>query len=318
MNNSQKSYSEFAILMCVFNGEKYLYPQLASINSQNEKNWSLYISDDGSKDQSIKILDEWKNKLRANRVEIRKGPRDGFAKNFISLLTDPEIKASYYALCDQDDIWYADKLTAAKQFLASCDTELPALYCSRTIFVDENDIIIEPSTAPSRALTFKNALVQNIASGNTMVINQPAHNLFVNCGPDINVYAHDWLIYALITGNGGNVFYDNNVYVRYRQHGENLIGMNSHWKNKLHRLIKLLNGEFSKWISANNSFLEQHRHLLSNENQLILDLFLNSTKYSGLKSVMHLLRSGVYRQNTYENMALYISAWLGRLRKPSH
>lgn len=47
-----------AILLATYNGEKYLAEQIESILQQNNKEWTLYIQDDGSKDNTLDIIQE--------------------------------------------------------------------------------------------------------------------------------------------------------------------------------------------------------------------------------------------------------------------
>jgi hypothetical protein len=50
--------------------------------------------------------------------------------------------------------------------------------------------------------SFRNALVQSIAGGNTMVFNVALKRLIENAGP-LDVPSHDWWVYILVTGSGG-------------------------------------------------------------------------------------------------------------------
>lgn len=308
-----ENFSEYAILMCVFDGERYLSPQLSSINAQTETGWSLYVSDDGSSDHSLAILKEFQEQIGDSRVKLRQGPGKGFAKNFISLIMDPAIEARYYVLSDQDDIWDEEKLAAAKAFLDNCNPQMPALYCGKTIFVDEEDKAIGLSSTPSRPLIFKNALVQNIASGNTMIINGAARKLLIKCGPVLDVYAHDWLIYMLVSGADGVTFYDERPYVRYRQHGKNQIGMNSKFIDKIKRFGQLLSGEFSNWNKRNIETLQKNCDLLTKENVRVLNTYGKASRSWGIVSLYNLAKSGVYRQRLHQSVALYLGAALGRL-----
>jgi len=52
-----------AILLCTYNGEKYLHKQLDSIISQSHKNWVIVASDDCSSDDTIAILKDYQEKL---------------------------------------------------------------------------------------------------------------------------------------------------------------------------------------------------------------------------------------------------------------
>ena len=102
MNSSQPSV---AILMATFNGEKFLAEQLDSLQIQTISNWRLYVSDDGSSDGTMDIIKRYQVLWGADKLQYRPGPQKGFAQNFLSLACDPDIKADYYAFCDQDDVW---------------------------------------------------------------------------------------------------------------------------------------------------------------------------------------------------------------------
>lgn len=303
----------FAILMCTYNGEKYLKAQLESIHNQDENNWSLYVSDDGSTDQTLGILRNFQSQLGADRVKIKSGPNAGFSKNFISLIIDPSIKAQYYALSDQDDIWDNNKLSAARAFLDKNDPILPALYCGRTMFVDENGRQIGLSEIPRRQLNFKNALVQNIARGNTIVMNEAARDIFLKNNINYDVRAHDWLIYQIVTGTGGVVFYDHNPHVRYRQHSKNLIGMNLNLKAKMFRLKQFISGEFSEWNQRNLMSLQKVKFILENENMNVLESYSKACRLFGFHALRELYKSGVFRQNQIENFFLQVGVFCGRL-----
>ena len=91
---------------------------------------------------------------------------------------------SWIAFADQDDQWLAGKLSRAIAALAAKDPEVPALYCSRTWITDEN--LRGRRLSPSRPKPpgFANALVQNIAGGNTIVLNGAASKLIAAAAGD--------------------------------------------------------------------------------------------------------------------------------------
>jgi len=107
-----------AILMCTFNGAAFLETQLASIEQQTHTNWSLWISDDGSSDDTVQIIERFASKVGSERVHLMGGPGQGFANNFFSLMGKVPITcASYFAFADQDDVWLALKLASAMTVL---------------------------------------------------------------------------------------------------------------------------------------------------------------------------------------------------------
>ena len=91
------------------------------------------------------------------------------------------------------------------------------VYCGRTSYVDAK--LRKSGISPLFLLpkTFRNALIQIVAGGNTMVFNQRAKEYLEKAGP-VNHLSHDWWVYQLITGVGGVIFYDPAPGVLYRQH----------------------------------------------------------------------------------------------------
>lgn len=100
------------ILLCTFNGARFLAAQLASIEQQTHSNWRLIVSNDGSTDDTLTIIRHFADRV-CQPVEIRHGPGRGAAANFLSLATDPEIDGDLFAFCDQDDVWHPAKLSRA-------------------------------------------------------------------------------------------------------------------------------------------------------------------------------------------------------------
>ena len=107
-----------AILMGCRDGARFLPEQLASIAAQSHRNWRLVASDDGSTDATRGILAAFRDAQGAERVEIRDGPRRGFAANYLRLAGDPAIRADWYAFADQDDVWHPDRLARGARGLA--------------------------------------------------------------------------------------------------------------------------------------------------------------------------------------------------------
>ncbi len=304
---------QIAILLGSYNGEAYIQEQLESFKKQSHANWTLWASDDGSTDSTVEIIKGFANKMGGNRVHQINGPKKGFAANFLHLVCNPEIKADAYAYSDQDDIWMADKLERAATFFSSIPVSTPALYCSRTLYVDKNDGLLELSQRYIRPAIFTNALVQNIASGNTMVFNEAARALLLQVGPDVTVDLHDWITYILITGAGGKVFFDQTPSVRYRQHSKNLIGMNIGISAKIRRIQMLFQGRFRAWNDLHVAILKQNETLLTPENLTTFEEFSKARQLKGIERLITFIRSGVYRQTLSNNIAFYIAALVGKV-----
>ncbi|WP_271409662.1 glycosyltransferase family 2 protein [Pseudomonas sp. Q1-7] len=299
--------SRVAVLLCTYQGQKYLSEQLSSIEKQVHKNWAVWASDDGSSDDTREILEGFQARWGRNRMLIRSGPRGGFAANFLSLVSNVAIRADYYSFADQDDIWDPVKIQRAVSWLSSVPKHIPALYCARTILVDEDNREIGFSPFFSRPPCFANALVQNIGAGNTMVFNEAAREILLRAG-NSNVVSHDWWTYLVVSGCGGRVYYDSNPSLRYRQHGRNLIGSNMGLCARVSRVKMMLAGIFREWNDRNVKALEVIRDELTPENERILALFLDARRRRFLPRVIGLIRSGVHRQTMMGNLGLVLAA----------
>ena len=302
-----------AILLCTYHGQHYLAEQLDSFAAQTHENWEVWASDDGSEDDTHLILEDYKNRWDAGRLSIHFGPADGFAANFLSLTCNTSIGADFYAYSDQDDIWEADKLARALQWLESVPSDVPALYCSRTRLVDADNNETGISPLFTKPPGFANALIQNIGGGNTMVFNNSVRELLREAGAIKSVITHDWWAYMVVTGCGGRVFYDSTPTLRYRQHGGNLVGTNSSWAARLKRIRMLFQGRFKHWNDCNISALLTLEHRLTPESREILQRFADARGMSLIPRLIHLKRSGIYRQTLLGNIGLIAAAILGKI-----
>ncbi|PHN53288.1 glycosyl transferase family 2 [Pseudomonas syringae] len=299
--------------MCTYNGAAYLREQLESFAAQTFSDWVLYVSDDASTDDTLRILSDYQVLWGNQRLVIFSGPCKGFAENFISLVQRPEIEADYFAFSDQDDVWFSDKLERSVNRLEHLDSSKPALYCSRTRLVDADLKVIGVSPLFSKPPSFKNALVQSLAGANTMLINQTARGLLVRLPEHSPLIAHDWLTYLLVTGCGGEVCYDAQPCLDYRQHSGNLIGANASTRDRLVRFRKMLSGRFIEWNDANVAILKGMERVLTVENRAVLTDFDNGRKQPFFKRVSSLRKAGIYRQTVQGNLSLVVAICLRRV-----
>ena len=302
-----------AILLCLYYGEHFLEEQLESIAQQTHTNWKLYISDDGECEESLKIIKRFSRRFEPGRIVFIEGPKQGFVANFLFLTCDSAIDADYFAYSDQDDIWYQNKLEVAIERLSEFKEDIPSLYCSRTVVVDQNNDEIGLSPLFNKSPSFVNALVQNIGGANTMLFNRKARELAFNVGSKIPIISHDWWMYLLICGVDGKVIYDANPSLRYRQHESNLVGCNITWAARLYRIYMLLRGTFRDYNERNERSLWAAYHLLTPKNQQILDGF-SAMRKSGLVERIRQFRAlKIYRQTLFGSLGLWVAVILNKL-----
>jgi len=298
------------ILLATYNGGNVVQAQLDSLVAQSEVNWHLRISDDGSTDDTKTILQRFADS-HPGQVTLNNGPQTGFVANFLSLLTGSDIAAPWVAFCDQDDVWLPHKLERATAWLATQDPETPALYCGRNWVCDADLTKLHLSPLFDRPPRFANALVENIATGNTVVLNRAARDLAVKCAPHAEqVFAHDWWIYQLVTGAGGQVFFDPEPGVLYRQHDANQVGHG----RQLRHVPQVLAGHFADRVGRNIAALDPVAHVLTPHNQQILRTFTAARSAPGpLRRMLALRRSGAYRQSARGQLGLTVAMGLGRV-----
>jgi glycosyltransferase involved in cell wall biosynthesis len=101
-----------SIAMATFNGAKHIAEQLESLASQTHRPAELVVTDDGSEDDTLRLLADFKDKspfpVRIRRNETRLGYRRNF------MLAAGLCRSDLIAFCDQDDIWRPDKLEQCK------------------------------------------------------------------------------------------------------------------------------------------------------------------------------------------------------------
>ncbi|MFZ0606575.1 MAG: glycosyltransferase family 2 protein [Xanthobacteraceae bacterium] len=296
-----------AILLCTFNGAKFLPAQLASYEDQKLSNWRVFASDDGSTDGTLTLLSNYQSNLGEDRVDIRNGPRKGFVANFLSLVCNQSITADYYAYSDQDDVWNSEKLLCAVDWLQQQPDGVPAMYCGRTRLIDDHGRVCGFSPLFRQKPGFRNALVQSIAGGNTIVFNNAARELLIYCGPSVQVPSHDWWTYLLTGAVGGNVFYDPVPQVGYRVHSDNVVGSNVGWINRIRRIRTLATGGLMRWTDLNVAALKPFRLRMTSHNRAVFDLFIESRQRGFIGRPFGFLGTGVYRQTTLGNLGLALA-----------
>ncbi len=297
-----------AILMCTYNGAEFIKEQLRSFEDQTHSNWSLWVSDDGSSDETLGIIRAFRDRHLNRTIEIFEGPKAGFSQNFQSLLLR-KIDADYYAISDQDDIWYPEKLERAATIMSERNIDL---YGGRTTTMVNSGSEIGCSPLFTKPTVFQNALVQSVMGGNTMMLSRQFSQLVAQTTM-MDVASHDWWLYMLCTGSGHRVFYDQRPMLSYRQHGGNIIGANTGWRARTNRVFRLFRGDFAVWNATNVNALKAHLFMLTPQSQKAVLSFEKLRKRRGFPALVLLKRLGFFRQTTMGQIALYLSAFLGRL-----
>ena len=188
------SKSEIAILMATYNGEKYLGEQIDSILAQTYHDWHLYIHDDGSKDGTLSIIQEYVLN-HPDKITLLDYPSQGGAcKNFLSLLE--RVEAPYYMFCDQDDVWLLNTIS-------------PSLWNIAGIY-------------PEFVKSFDEMAANTLMSGCAMLFN---HDAKITVPPiKENITMHDAWIACCVAKQNGILYPIKQPTIFYRQHSANALG----------------------------------------------------------------------------------------------
>ena len=139
MVESSREDSRIQILLAVFSGAQYLEEQIESLRAQTYSDWELLISDDGSSDGSLEIIDYYCN-LDSRIYWVLDGIVAGSAKrNFFNLLG--LAKADYVMFCDQDDVWDENKIEVTLNRMREVESRnsgMPILVSTDLRVVDQN------------------------------------------------------------------------------------------------------------------------------------------------------------------------------------
>ena len=303
------------ILLASYQGGDHIATQLESIAAQTHRSWSLIVSDDGSRDDTCRIVRDFADRMAPGQVQLVQGPAQGATANFLSLI-DRTPEGAMIAFCDQDDKWLPNKLEWAVDYLAGQDG--PSHYAARTIIADMQLRPVAQSRHFPRPLGFRNAAVQAIMAGNTSVFNAPAAKLLrqgAGSARLAEVVSHDWWAYQLTSGAGAALWHDPRPVLLYRQHDQAEVGRNDTLPALAVRMRKLLAGEFGMWMAANHAALVPMRDHLTPENRWILDQIGMMLSQSGPKALLTMRRAGLYRQTAAGSAALATTVAAGRLRR---
>ena len=280
----------------------YLKEQIESILNQTYKNIKLYISDDYSNEQEvIETLETYAKK--DDRIELYVQEKNlGYIKNFEFLLT--KSTAKYVAFCDQDDIWYPNKIEKSLNTLIEKNVDL--IYCNSK-HINENDEIINLSYFKHKNMPLvkgKNNILtisRYLGLGCSQIFTSEVRQKMLPYKE--SVMAHDWLA-SFIASEGKGVDYIEEPLFSYRLHTSNVFGGRS------------LNQNISRWKQEHG---KSYQSYLQYRNEKVIDkAYLDGAKmcleYSTNSENMEKIKQLI---KYYENLkkVKYINFHVGKYMK---
>ncbi len=274
---------KLTVLLSTYNGEKYLSEQLDSLVEQELRPTKILVRDDGSTDGTLAILDEYCEKY--DFISYYTGENLKPARSFWNLIENAK-EVDYYALCDQDDVWFKDKLKRAIELLEKEDNNIPLLYCSKYTLTDKDLNPIDSDVSSLYSFSdFAHALIYHTAPGCTFVFNEAARKRILEY--DVNkeyCVIHDAIIHKVVT-LFGKMILDNESHMYYRQHGDNQIGMNANAvRTFVGRVNRFFFGNIKHYRSDTaKSLLRVYGEECDRENRELIDIVANYMNNGKLK-----------------------------------
>lgn len=207
-----------SIVMCTYNGEKYLAGQLDSILSQTYPLHEILIQDDGSSDGTVQIIEDYRKRYPVIRL-IRNEQNLGYNRNFLTAIS--KASGDYIAVSDQDDIWDAEKIRMMMEELETSGKEV--CFCRSRKFGDDPSRPAPLFDARRPNYGIERMLFGNMSPGHTLLLSRSFAN---KCTLDLfNQFIqtdqcyYDYFIGAL-AASYDSLYLCNKVLVHYRRHSQ--------------------------------------------------------------------------------------------------
>lgn len=258
------------VLLSTYNGEKYILEQLDSIEQQTYREFHVFIRDDGSTDRTVPLIQEYieRNQLQ-NRFTMVAKENMGYSRSFYELLKMTD-NGDYWAFCDQDDVWYANKLENAVSWLGKEDKNIPLLYQGRVEIGNEDLSVKRNCGFYNFNFNYHNAFTSNIFFGFAMVINRCLYDKLIQADFEKIKY-HDWFA-AIIVAALGKYKISDTVEAVHRQHEKNTSPTS--FLKKIPDGIRLLKGDMFYTKNARELYRLCYDEL-DEEQRSFCELFLN-------------------------------------------
>ena len=307
-----------AVLLATYNGQRYIKELLSSLRDQELSGFDILVSDDGSSDDTEKIIADEKTR---SDIPIRfltrpKDDEKGAKANFLYLIESTE--AETYFLCDQDDVWFSSKMRKEKERLDELrekfGDDVPLLVFSDAKVTDGMLNVISDSFLSMNGLSgertdFRQVLIDNVAPGCTMCFNRALRERYlsgrVKSGDSetlklIEMHDHYLLMIAAVFGH---VSFINEPTLLYRQHEDNQVGSKGESKAaKIGRnLSSIFSGSFKK---EKKEFVEKKKRLakamlffedLPDEAENVFSIFLDMDRMKRSERMRFLKENNIGR-----------------------
>ncbi len=272
------------VVLAAYNGDRYIRKQLDSILSQDQKVDELLIIDDGSTDGTRAILREYEARYKGVRLVFNDRNMGSPAVFFYGLSLS---RSDYILFCDQDDIWFDDKVSTQLFMVKDREKRNNYVCCFHNAkLIDSNDNILEDSYWKYRKLDpkgygLKKSLTRNIMTGCTMMINRSLANII-----NEKVLSYDGILFhdhfiSLVAYSLATVVAIDRPLMYYRNHSASVTA-----KENISPLKKIMNvsARLAKNDYLTDNILQGERFLSFFGDVIAKDQKRNTEKFIALKN----------------------------------
>lgn len=271
------------ILMSTYNGEEFLKEQIESIIKQKGNfELDILVRDDGSTDLTKELLDDY---YKDGVLKWYSGENFRPAKSFMDLVFNCSTEYDYYAFSDQDDVWSYNKIQTA---IDKLDSDKIAIYYS-------NPELVNKELKPIGRKVYRTVPHHDIYTtvcgasiiGCTMVFTKRLLDVLKKGNPPKVITMHDSYVARVCVLVGGTIIYDDNSYMKYRQHDKNVLGIKSKPNEKIKKIL------YDIFTKSQVTIDEQAKEILR-----IYGNYISNDKKEWLKKVIN------YRKNLFTRISL--------------
>lgn len=223
-----------SVCIATHNGEKYIKEQVDSIISQLAAEDEIVVSDDGSTDNTISLLETYKDPrvkiFRYKQPSKSIHPHEYVCRNFENVLNHAQ--GDYIFLSDQDDVWMPDKVKVCMNALREHDLVLHDF-----MHIDENETVTQELHYNGTFRRKNYFLRAGKHYGCAMAFKRNVLDYALPFPP--HLLLHDYWI-GILAETLGDFYYIEQPLIRYRFHVQNTSQIKNSLSFKLSYRIKTL------------------------------------------------------------------------------
>ena len=303
------------ILLATYNSRTFLAEQLDSLLTQeNSCDIEILISDGGSNDNTLEIIEDFKKRYPGKIRFLGSRPASA-CQNFIRLISAADSELIMF--CDHDDVWKKDKVRlsveAYRKMEQQYGADMPLLIFTDSEVVDSKLKKCYSSMMRSQRLNMTRftpgrTIIQNYASGNTMLFNRALQKIVLPVGNNAVMHDH-WT--ALAASFFGKVCYVDVPTIYYRQHGKNVLGAFQY--NFFSCLKKFIyeSGQFRgalyRDLDQASEFLSLHKDQLTSEQQKLLAGLEHFKEMPWLGRCRFLIKHDILKAGILRNIGMFLN-----------